>query len=407
MKKKIRKIVTMAFAVILLCTGFTANAKEQIKISDKEYAVVLEDASNVFIGNKTPVSGEVGTKVFLTYTVEKLNSNYATTSGVVATTRPHDAYPSSYGSQLWGSTQRDIGGLLFKEGYTFVFRFERTEKGFEYQALKMKDDKVANINFTLGTSVNDAFPFYGIWTGGTADDSVNAVLTHVRCYDENGNDLGVDTNALSKVKIYEDGEVENYEDIKAGFYCKENDTLLVLHDNKVAYVESELLGKEVDYRLMYGTQLTLKYPEGKEIWHYTHMRVTDSHDNIYFRLQDAKATFITGEEKIVKEINADTRYRVEKPEDPTKKGDEFLGWYLGSEQEFDFDSYTTESVTLYAKWRDGDGHEYLAVDSEGVNKWSIDFEPIIAIGASAVILAGLVVGYIILAKRRGKKNEQA
>lgn len=407
MKKKLKQIVTMAFAVILLCTGFTVNAEEQIKISDKEYAVVLEDAVGVYIGNKIPVSGKIGTKVFLTYTVEKLTSNHATTSGVVATKRPHDRYPSSFGSMLWGSTQAEVGSLLFKEGYTFVFRLERTENGFEYQALKMKDDKVSNINFSLGTNVNDAFPFYGIMIDGLGTHTVDAVLTHVRCYDENGNDLGIDTNNVTKAKIYEDGEVASYEDVKAGFYCKENNTLIVLHDNKVAYVETELLGREADYRLMYGTQLTLKYPEGKEIWHYTHMRLTDEEGNIYLRLQDAKATFITGDEKIVKEVNPDTRYRVEKPEDPTKKGDEFLGWYLGTDQEFDFDSYTTESVTLYAKWRDGDGHEYLAVDSEAVNKISIDFEPIIAIGASAVVLAGLVVGYIILAKRRGKKNEQA
>ena len=116
-------MVTLAFAVILLCTGFPANAEEQIKISDKEYAVVLKDAANVYLGNKTPVSGEVGTTVFLTYTVQKLNSNYATTSGVTATTRPHDTYPVSFGPMLWASTQRDVGGLLFKEGYTYVFRF--------------------------------------------------------------------------------------------------------------------------------------------------------------------------------------------------------------------------------------------------------------------------------------------
>lgn len=406
MKNKLRKIVTMAFAVILLCTGFTANAEENIKISDKEYAIVLNDAVNAYIGNKTPVSGKVGSKVFLTYTVEKVNSNYATTNGFVATTRPHDKYPVSFGTCLWGSTQRDVGGILFKEGYTYVIRLERTEKGFEYQALKMKDDKVSNINFTQGSNINDAIPFYGIWTSGNSKDTVNAVLTHVRCYDENGNDLGLDTNNVSMVKIYEDGEVESYEEIESGFYCKENNKLVVLHDNKVAYVEDELMGKEVDYRLMYGTQLTFKYPEGKEIWHYTHMRLTDPEENIYFRLHDAKATFVTGEEKFVKPINANTRYRVEKPEDPTKKGDEFLGWYLGTDQEFNFDSYVTESVTLYAKWRNGDGHEYLAVDSDEVNKLSIDFEPIIAIGASVVVLAGLVTGYVILAKKRGKKNEQ-
>lgn len=399
MKRKLKKVMIMAFALVLLCTGFTARAEEQIKVSDKEYAIVLNDAANVFIGNKTPMSGAVGTKVFLTYTVYKVNSNYATQDGVIATTRPGEKYPSTYGCQLWSS-----GTRLFQEGYTYIFRLERTEEGFTYQALKMKDDKVANIQFTKGDATNDEFPFYGIWTGGTKEHTVNAVLTHVRCYDENGNDLGLKTNKdPSVVKFYEDGEEDDYTDVKGGYYCEENDTLLVLDENKVAYIDNRTEGIEIDYKLMYGTQLTLSYPEGKENWDYSYLKLTDGEDNVYRRLQDAKVTFINGKETIVEEVNADNRYRVEKPEDPTKEGDTFLGWYLGNDTEYKFDGAITESITLYAKWRDGDGHEYLAVN----RAIDFDFEPIIAISLSVLVLAGLITGYIMLIKKRRNRNEKA
>ncbi|MBQ4284200.1 MAG: InlB B-repeat-containing protein [Lachnospira sp.] len=407
MKRKLKHIVAIAFAFVLLFTAFpTQAAEELIKISDKEYAVVITDAANALLCNKTPVSGAVGTKVFLTYTVHKLNSDYATTSGVTGTPRADGKWPCSYGSLLWNSSQRDVGGNLFDEGYTYIFRLERTEEGFTYQGLKMKGDKVANIQFTKGDAYNDEYCYYGIWTGGTGKDTVNAVLTHVRCYDENGNDLGLKSNLdPTQVKIYEDGEAEDYKVVKGGYYCKANKTLLVLHEQKVAYIEAGAEGKEVDYKVMYGTQLILKHPEGKEIWNYTHLKITDDEDNVYRRLQDAKVTFVTGEKNIVKPVNVDTRYRVEKPENPTKEGDEFLGWYLGNGKEYKFDSIITESITLYAKWRNGDGEEYLAVNQE-IGK-TFNYEPVIAISASVLVLAGLITGYIMLIKKRGKTNDKA
>ena len=401
MKRELRKLALIVLSLVLLCTGFPAEAaEEEIKISDKEYAIVLNDAANAFIGNKNPMSGVVGTKVFLTYTVHKVNSNYATQDGVIATNNAAAKWPSSEGCQIWSS-----GTRLFQEGYTYIFRLERTEEGFAYQALKMKDDRVANIQFTKGEATNDKFPYYGIWTGGTSAHTVNAILTHVRCYDANGNDLGLKSNLdPSKVKIYEDGEVEDYGTVAGGYYCKDNQTLLVLNDQKVAYKDNGKEEEELSYRVLYGTQLSLTYPEGKEIWNYTHMKLTDDKDNVYRRLQNAKVTFITGEDTIVKDVNVGTRFHVEKPEDPTKADNEFVGWYLGNGKEYKFDSFVTESLTLYAKWRDGDGHEYLAV---GGDIQSFDYEPVIAITLSVVVLAGLVAGYIILVKRRRKSNEKA
>ena len=399
-RRKLKRMLMIAFSFVLLCTGFPAQAaKEQIKISDKEYAIVLNDAANAFIGNKTPMSGAVGTKVFLTYTVHKVNSNYATQDGVIGTTNVSTKYPSTYGCQIWSS-----GTRLFQEGYTYIFRLERTEEGFAYQALKMKDDKVANIQFTKGEATSDKFTHYGIWTGGTGEHTINAVLSHVRCYDENGNDLGLKSNLdPTKVKIYEDGEVEDYATVSGGYFCEKNNTLLVLNDQKVAYKDNGTQGEEVNYKILYGTQMSLMYPEGKEIWNYTHLKITDDKDNVYRRLLDAKVTFVNGEQITVKDANADNRYRVEKPEDPTKQDNTFIGWYTGDDTEYKFDSFTTESITLYAKWRDGDGHEYLAVN--GISNFN--YEPVIAISISVLVLVGLVAGYMILIKKRRNSHDKA
>ena len=59
---------------------------------------------------------------------------------------------------------------------------------------------------------------------------------------------------------------------------------------------------------------------------------------------------------------------VAKPEDPTKEGYAFLGWYKDSELKnaFDFASYTvTADVTLYARW---------VHDQVGVGKYTVDFD---------------------------------
>ena len=65
-KWKLRGIC-MLLSTVFLCSSLPVRAaKEQIKISDKEYAVTLNDAFNLFLSNEKPVSGEIGSKVFLT-----------------------------------------------------------------------------------------------------------------------------------------------------------------------------------------------------------------------------------------------------------------------------------------------------------------------------------------------------
>ena len=94
MQQKMKRAVCLIASVMLLCSSFTVRAdEEQVKVTDKEYVVTLSDALNLYMSNDKPVSGEVGSKVFLTYTVEKVSKNTARQNGIVGTTDNTTEYP--------------------------------------------------------------------------------------------------------------------------------------------------------------------------------------------------------------------------------------------------------------------------------------------------------------------------
>lgn len=567
--KRNRKCITLLLCVILLCSGITVHAEnEQVKISDKEYLLTLDNKANVFIGNSNPVNGEVGSKVFLTYTVEKVTQKTATQCGVVAALNRTDPWPYTTGGGMYFAGTP----TLFDEGYTYVIRMERTAEGFEYQCVKLKEDEGDYIKFNsfIGEKVGD-FQYYGIWIGGAAGTGISAVLTHVRCYDEKGNDLGIapsnlvnqahaneelldvhltvghsydfsikngfnvaisnkkavkDSNAVvymeyeveevtkdetaqyglilsdsptelyphlngrmqwqgnsgtnpllqkgakyficfskekddfkgvvqctlkgetstfvfggkngtydasygyyslwiaeggrmdcviknfkcydakgnnlgvqfndTNIKADHKGELEDYSEVEEVYFCEENGKLLVLEDDKKAYVETDGVREEATYKII-DEVLILSFLEGKEQWTCDYIIFTDEDGNQYKRLKEMKVTFVTGEETFVQKANKENGYRVDEPEEPSKKDNEFLGWCLGDGTEYDFNSVVSESITLYAKWRDGNGVEYLAAD-ESIES-NVDMKLWISIGASVVLLAIFMAGCVWIRRR--------
>ncbi len=202
-KWKLRGIC-MLLCTMFLCSSLPVQAEEeQIKISDKEYAITLKEGLNLFVSNKKPVSGEIGSKVFLTYTVEKVTKNTSIQSGLIGTMDNTMAFPYDKGQGRMYTADEKNGSRLYEEGYTYVFRFERTESGFEYQCAKLKGDKAEPIVFSSSTAVpeSEAYKYYGTWIGGLEGDVVSAVLNHVRCYDEDGNDLGIYLGRESALEV--------------------------------------------------------------------------------------------------------------------------------------------------------------------------------------------------------------
>ena len=71
---------------------------------------------------------------------------------------------------------------------------------------------------------------------------------------------------------------------------------------------------------------------------------------------------------IVAPLNTGFKHILEKPEDPTREGYTFAGWYLGDEK-FDFDRKINENITLTAHWNEIEETVYtLSFDSLGGSK---------------------------------------
>ena len=577
MKQRLRTMICLFICTMLLSGSFVVQAEEeQVKISDKEYQVSLMDANSIFISNQKSASGKVGTKVFLTYTVENVTKNLADVTGIVATNNPMEGYP--YAND--GRIEYENGSVLFEEGYTYVYAFEITEDGLAYRCAKMKGEEAKYIsfaNFQESENASGAYKHFGIWLDGGAGAGVSALLNHVRCYDAEGNDLGVQFNRSTAMmqdeanklldvhltvdtsysftmneastvaignkyftdsdvvymeyevedvkdktiqqgtlcaetlitssgypfaggkglvmlmeyqpddekpllkegakyficfskkedgfdamvqctlngntetfsfpypagaynqkfgffglwfgdgpenafsanfknfKCYDSkgnnlgvqlsrgttqiilhGDSEDYSSSKATYFCKENQTFLVLADEKKVVKQLGSEKTEGTYKILNRDELYLSIEGGKEAYKYTAMIITDEQGNEYKRLNEKKVTFVTGNEKTVVQTTAENGYRVIQPDDPKKEGNTFKGWYLNNDTAFDFDTVITESVTLYAKWQDGDGNEYLAVDT----MLKADVPMIISITASLTVLSTGVIGCITIARRR-------
>ena len=69
-------------------------------------------------------------------------------------------------------------------------------------------------------------------------------------------------------------------------------------------------------------------------------------------------TFEVDGEEYEKQKAKDNNFKAAKPENPTKKGYNFAGWYTKNadgnwaEKPFNFDTTITEDITLYARWRE-------------------------------------------------------
>ena len=578
-KWKLKSVSVFLCALVLCCNLPVLAEEEEIKISTQEYAVTISEGLNLFVSNDKPVSGEIGSKVFLTYTVEEVTKNAAIQSGVIGTTDNTMAFPYDGAGRMYLTE----GSLLYDEGYTYVFRFERTEAGFEYQAAKLKGDEAENIFFASSTGLplsgEEAYNYYGTWIGGLEGDVVSATLNHVRCYDEKGNDLGVhfntttavnqnemnsllnvhpvvdssysfsldgadtlaisskyptdsdvvymeyevenvtedntyqqglivssaptatyphgDNKGLLQLQMYEAGKgetpllreggkyficfvkeeetyagyvqctrkgktetfsftgmagayskaypyfsiwlgegidykvtadfknvkcydaegnslgiqlnqtdipishrgsIEDYTTSQAVYYCKENNGIIALQDKETFTKEIQGVKTEGSYTIQDDTALYLLTEEGKESYTFAYLQLIDEDGNVYNRMKDSTVTFVTGEEVIKVKAEAGNGYRVAEPEAPTKKDNTFKGWYLGDETAFDFETVVTESITLYAKWQDGDGNEYLATMEGDVNGFNLDMG--IAIAVSALLVIGSMIGCVIIVRRK-------
>ena len=162
-----------------------AQAAGDVTPSTTEYEVELYQ-TGIFLGNEKGVNVSGGEAVYLTYTVSEVAEDTTTQSGLVATTDREEAYPYLKGVMQFNN----LKSLLMRPGYTYFIKFEVTEFGFEYVAVYSNgSDENYETGFIHTTGeVVDNMQYCGIWLSG---GDLTAKLTHVRCYDKKGNDLGV------------------------------------------------------------------------------------------------------------------------------------------------------------------------------------------------------------------------
>ena len=196
MKKRFMAILSLLLCAVVsvgvLQTPMTAKA-EEVKISNVNYKVSYKGIQDIFLCNKISIGSEIGTEVYLTYTVDKLEQWAGKQQGVIATGQPGKASPGKTGTKEYVNNKQ----ILLEEGCTYFYKFAVTEKGFEYTIIKAKGEESSYVKMMdVSGNKTDPLEYFGLWLGGGA---VKAELSDVRCYDRNGNDLGIRFSKTSKV----------------------------------------------------------------------------------------------------------------------------------------------------------------------------------------------------------------
>lgn len=355
----------------------------------------VKEAYNVGICNKEETDSEV---IFFEYTVKSSESKIYQ-NGVFSTTKPLQVYPHVSGGLLHDNFPDNVGnGYLLEPGASYIIRITKGETALTAQVQRTIAGEYETYSFKNYAGSYDAeAPYVGLWFGEGMGYPVTFEIINMKCYDESGNNLGVQFNQTG-LKIEHKGEQSDYTDCEAIYYSKEEDTFIALYQDKTAKVTKDGETQEITYEIWEST-IYLNFEEGPEVFEYTYQRfLTDA--VTYNRLGTYYVDFETGTEQQIERqtINEKSGYKVLKPEEPVRENATFEGWVLSDGTEYDFDSIVTESITLYAKWSD----EVIYEDEASLG--DTDFTQIIAIVSSGVLLLVSIVVGVIIVWRGGKKN---
>ena len=386
--------------------GNGATIYEQSKMTPKEmvhsYDFTLKDAAHVAISNKKATKANV---VYMEYTILDATSNFSQ-SGLEMTNDPTNANPLTLGAYIrFNYLKTGEVSPLAISGAKYLIRFERIDDGFDALVQYTIDGKTRYTSFTLeGGKKNSDYRYFTLWFGEGNTRKMSAKFVGFKCYDENGNNLGVQTNKGVSITHY--GGLEDYTPCEASYYCDSNKTLISLtKDQKVnIFSATDQVSSDGTY-IVDDTKLTIKIDGGESKYDYRYLYMVDEAGNEYKRLKEYTVKFVTGSETVIETASMSNRYRIEKPEDPTMKGNTFKGWYLSDGTEYLFDSFITESITLYAKWVDGDGNEYTAIEIDTFNSKD-NIAEIITISICSIMIIATIVTLVVMVKRGGRSEKK-
>lgn len=363
------------------------------------YEFELKDAFGVAISNREATKSDV---VYMEYTVQT-TSNKLLQTGVEMTNSPRATIPHDGGNGYlyYENITDDLGSKLAISGATYLIRFERAEQGFDTIIRYTLNGKVNYISFKdKAGNYDPEYEYFTLWLGGSAARNITAKFTDFKCYDEKGNNLAIQLNKTD-VPITHIGGLEDYSICQGMYYCLENDTFIALDAQQTGSVQVDgEQAQAIDKYVVENNALTLNLKGETKEYEYWYLFIRDDAGNKYVLLKDCVATFVTGTEEYTQSVTADNYFKIVEPKEPQLKGNTFVSWCLGDGTEYDFDSVVMESVTLYAKWSDGHGNEYLATEYQvDAGAKNFDAVPIIAIIICMLLILGTVVGVKMLFKK--------
>ena len=202
-KRKVAvRIGAMMLMSMLLLGNLQIALAEDVQVTKKEYEVYFAGSGDNMLCNKKSVGSKIGAEYFLTYTVEDVESS-GKQNGLIGTSAPDMQYPYSEESgvlYMQYTDEEDKIGPLLQKGYTYLIKYIVTETGFRYTAAKAKDDKSEFVVLPgryADETLKENCGYFGLWFGV---GETNAHLTHVRFYDKDGNDLGVQSPRMQDLR---------------------------------------------------------------------------------------------------------------------------------------------------------------------------------------------------------------
>ena len=170
---------------------------------------------------------------------------------------------------------------------------------------------------------------------------------------ENGvkyNFTGTLNGDITLVAKYVFNETDDYSGYYNSYYNATHDILMIFGRNNDLTIVSANIERNVKYYVLSdGTWIVI---DGTE------KRVTDNISSVFYdgemykKLSSYEVIVDDGIKAITVTLDASSRYKLAKPNDPVKDGYSFIGWYIeGQRDEYDFNSVVYTNIKIVAKWK--------------------------------------------------------
>lgn len=363
------------------------------------YSFSVEEKDCVAFGAARKTKSDV---IFMEYQIQNVKAENVDQSGAIMASNLNTQYPhgNSMGYlKVTGGYKDSSECKLITEGARYLVRFERGEESFDVLVKRtVPSGAVDYFSFTGDFGkYRSTYGYVAMWIGNIC--SLTADFTDVKCYDDQGKNLGIQTNKGVEVTHY--GDLEDYSQCLAVYYCEANDTFITLDDECAASKkkDGEASAQAGSYTIR-DSVLKLDVGAGKEEFNYLYDFFTDKDGNKYVRLREWNVTFVSkrmgGETLKTVKVTAENGFKVGIPETPEREGHKFLKWVKNDGTEYDFTKVVTDATTLYALW---DGEESWLVSALSKVR---DFSTPIVAGACVILIGGTAAGIVLL--RKGKKK---